>query len=52
MSKGTMSPPIVTLRPPRTGVMTTPALVVDGQVRLAGHIGTARQIRQLLEGAP
>ncbi len=33
------------------GVMNTPALVVDGQVRLAGHIATPRQIRELLEGA-
>ncbi len=33
------------------GVMSTPALVVDGQVRLAGHIATPRQIRELLEGA-
>ncbi len=31
------------------GVMSTPALVVDGQVRLAGHIATPRQIRELLE---
>ncbi len=33
------------------GVMNTPALVVDGQVRLAGHIATPRQIRELLQGA-
>ncbi len=33
------------------GVMSTPALVVDGQVRLAGHIATARQIQELLEAA-
>ncbi len=33
------------------GVMSTPALVVDGQVRLAGHIATPRQIRELLEGS-
>ncbi len=32
------------------GVLSTPALVVDGQVRLAGHIATPRQIRELLEG--
>ncbi len=32
------------------GVMNTPALVVDGRVRLAGHIATPRQIRELLEG--
>ncbi len=32
------------------GVMSTPALVIDGQVRLAGHIATARQIQELLEG--
>ncbi len=31
------------------GVMSTPALVVDGQVRLAGHIATPRQIQELLE---
>ncbi len=34
------------------GVMSTPALVVDGQVRLAGHIATLRRIRELLEAAP
>jgi len=34
------------------GVMATPALVVDGQVRLAGHIATPHQIRALLEAAP
>ncbi len=33
------------------GVMSTPALVVDGQVRLAGHVATPRQIRELLEGS-
>ncbi len=33
------------------GVMSTPALVVDGQVRLAGHIASARQIREILEAA-
>ena len=33
------------------GVMSTPALVVDGQVRLAGHIATPRQIQELLEAA-
>ncbi len=32
------------------GVMSTPALVVDGQVRLAGHIATARQIREIIQG--
>ncbi len=32
------------------GVLSTPALVVDGQVRLVGHIATPRQIRELLEG--
>ncbi len=32
------------------GVMSTPALVIDGQVRLAGHIATARQIQELREG--
>jgi small redox-active disulfide protein 2 len=35
------------------GVMSTPALVVDGQVRLAGHIATPRQIREIIsQGAP
>ncbi len=33
------------------GVMSTPALVVDGKVRLTGHIATARQIRELLEAS-
>ncbi len=33
------------------GVMSTPALVVDGHVRLAGHVATPRQIRELLEAA-
>ncbi len=33
------------------GVLSTPALVVDGRVRLAGHIATPRQIRELLEGS-
>ncbi len=33
------------------GVMSTPALVVDGQVRLAGHIASAGQIREILEAA-
>lgn len=30
------------------GVMTTPALVVDGKVVLAGHVPLERDIRQLL----
>ncbi len=33
------------------GVLSTPALVVDGRVQLAGHIATPRQIRELLEGS-
>lgn len=32
------------------GVMSTPALVVDGQVRLAGHIATPSQILEIIEG--
>jgi small redox-active disulfide protein 2 len=30
------------------GVMTTPALVVDGQVRVAGRVPSAEQIKGLL----
>lgn len=33
------------------GVMSTPALVVDGQVRLAGHVATTRRIREIIEAA-
>ncbi len=30
------------------GVMSTPALVVDGEVRLTGHVPSAEQIKGLL----
>ncbi len=30
------------------GIMATPALVVDGQVRLSGRVATAAEIRELL----
>ncbi len=30
------------------GVMTTPALVVDGQVKVAGRIPTAEELKQTL----
>ncbi len=30
------------------GVMTTPALVVDGEVRLAGRVPSAEQLRAVL----
>ncbi|NJD11605.1 MAG: thioredoxin family protein [Gemmatimonadetes bacterium] len=32
----------------RYGVLSTPALVVDGEVRLSGRVATANEIRQLL----
>ena len=32
------------------GVMATPALVVDGQVRLSGRVATAEEIGRLLRG--
>lgn len=34
----------------RYGVMSTPALVVDGQVTVAGKVPTARRLAQLLAG--
>ncbi len=30
------------------GIMATPALVVDGQVRLSGRVATSEEIRDLL----
>ena len=33
------------------GILTTPALVVDGELVLAGHVPTASRIRELLSGA-
>lgn len=33
------------------GVMTTPALVIDGQVRLAGRVPSAADMVALIEGA-
>ncbi len=32
----------------RFGIMSTPALVVDGQVRLQGHVPTVHQLKDLL----
>ena len=32
----------------RHGVMSTPALVVDGQVKVAGHVPTAERLKELL----
>lgn len=32
----------------RFGIMSTPALAVDGQVRLQGHVPTAHQLKDLL----
>jgi small redox-active disulfide protein 2 len=34
------------------GVMTTPALVVDGQVKCAGRVPGVDEVRRLLTGAP
>lgn len=33
------------------GVMATPALVVDGEVKVSGHVPTASRIKELLAGA-
>jgi small redox-active disulfide protein 2 len=30
------------------GIMSTPALAVDGQVRLQGHVPTTQQLKDLL----
>ena len=32
----------------RFGIMSTPALVVDGHVRLQGHVPTVHQLKDLL----
>ena len=32
----------------RSGIMSTPALVVDGHVRLQGHVPTVHQLKDLL----
>jgi len=32
----------------RHGVMTTPALVVDGRVKVAGHVPTAEKLKEYL----
>ena len=32
------------------GVMSTPGLVVDGEVLLSGRVPTVRHVRELLEG--
>lgn len=34
------------------GVLTTPALVVDGQIRCAGMVPPADEIRQMLKDSP
>ena len=31
------------------GVMTTPALVVDGELRVAGHVPSTSRLKELLE---
>ena len=33
------------------GVMTTPALIIDGKVLIAGRVPTASHLRELLTGA-
>ena len=30
------------------GIMTTPAIVVDGEVKLKGHVPTEREIKKML----
>ena len=30
------------------GIMTTPAIVVDGEVKLKGHVPTEREIKKIL----
>ena len=34
----------------RYGVMTTPALVIDGKVKVAGKLPSSEEIKQLLDG--
>jgi len=34
----------------RYGVMTTPALVIDGKVKVAGKLPSSEEIKQLLGG--
>ncbi len=33
------------------GVMMTPALAIDGQVVVSGHVATVKEIKQLLQGS-
>jgi small redox-active disulfide protein 2 len=33
------------------GVVTTPALVVDGEIRVFGHVPTTSRIKEMLAGA-
>ena len=33
------------------GVVATPALVVDGEIKVSGHVPTARRLQQLLAGS-
>ena len=34
------------------GIMATPALVIDGRVRLSGRVATAAEIARLLQAEP
>lgn len=33
------------------GVMSTPALIIDGAIAVAGRVPTHRRVRELIEGA-
>lgn len=34
------------------GILTTPALVIDGEIILAGRVATVPQLREVLAGRP
>ena len=34
------------------GISTTPALVIDGEIVLVGHVATVPQLRKVLAGRP
>jgi len=34
------------------GILTTPALVIDGELVLAGHVPTVLQLQEVLAGRP